>query len=137
MAVAIRGIALGEVDRSMLRRILKRELLVGLMSGLVIGLTTALIAITFNYKNNHGVLLGIVVWMLLRQEAKRRQWNPILLATLLAWSYFVRPTNVISIAAITRKVPNIRARSHVLIESFRSVEVAPRFVAIAPTTPTA
>jgi len=47
------------------------------------------------------LLLGIVVWMLLRQEAKRRQWNPILLATLLAWSYFVRPTNVISIAAIT------------------------------------
>ncbi len=47
------------------------------------------------------LLLGIVVWMLLLQEAKRRQWNPILLATLLAWSYFVRPTNVISIAAIT------------------------------------
>ena len=34
------------------------------MSGLVIGVTTALIAITFNYKNN-GVLLGIVVFLAL------------------------------------------------------------------------
>ena len=47
------------------------------------------------------LLLGIVAWMVLRQETKRRQGDPILLATLLAWSYFVRPTNVISIAAIT------------------------------------
>jgi magnesium transporter len=67
MAVAIRGIALGEVDRSMLKRILRRELLVGVMSGLVIGLTTAIIAITFNYSNkdNHAIILGIVVFLAL------------------------------------------------------------------------
>jgi hypothetical protein len=67
------------------------------------------------------LLLGIVVWMLLRHETERRKLsstgaprmnlareapavrklNPIALATLLAWSYFVRPTNVISILAIT------------------------------------
>ena len=42
-----------------------------------------------------------------------------------------------SIAAITRKVPNMSVRSDHLIASCRSVEVAPRLVAIAPTTPTA
>ena len=44
----------------------------------------------------------------------------------------------ISIAAMTTKVANINVRSHVLIGNFpRSVAVAPRLVAIAPTTPTA
>jgi hypothetical protein len=47
------------------------------------------------------LLIGIVVWMLLAHETKRRKLNPIALASLLAWSYFVRPTNVISILAIT------------------------------------
>jgi hypothetical protein len=46
-------------------------------------------------------LLGIVIWMLLAHETKRSRLHPIVLATLLAWCYFVRPTNVISIAAIT------------------------------------
>jgi hypothetical protein len=46
-------------------------------------------------------LLGIVVWMLLANEVNRRKLNPIALATLLAWSYFVRPTNVVSIVAVT------------------------------------
>jgi len=43
----------------------------------------------------------------------------------------------ISIAAMTRKVQDIRARSHGARLSLLSVDVAPRFVAIAPTTPTA
>ncbi|HEY0004140.1 MAG TPA: hypothetical protein VGB17_04955 [Pyrinomonadaceae bacterium] len=47
------------------------------------------------------LLLGIVVWMLLAQETKRRRLNPIVLASLLAWAYFVRPTNSVSILAIT------------------------------------
>ncbi len=47
------------------------------------------------------LLLGFVVWMLLAQEAGRRRLNPALLASLLAWTYFVRPTNAIPIAAIT------------------------------------
>jgi hypothetical protein len=60
-------------------------------------------------------LLGIVVWMLLAHESgtgvppvnhtqdarATSKLNPIALASLLAWSYFVRPTNVISILAIT------------------------------------
>jgi len=64
MAVAIRGIALGEVDRSLLRRILYREFLVGLLSGFVIGGTTALVAVIFNY-SNHGVILGVIVMLAL------------------------------------------------------------------------
>ena len=60
MAVAIRGIALGEVDFSLLRKILYREAVVGLLSGVVIGATTAAIA-TFFYWSNHGVALGLVI----------------------------------------------------------------------------
>jgi magnesium transporter len=64
MAVSIRGIALGEVDRSMLRRILKREFFVGLFSGIVIGVTTAIIATVFNW-THHGVVLGFIIFLAL------------------------------------------------------------------------
>lgn len=47
------------------------------------------------------LLLGIVIFMLLAHSVDKRKVNPMLLATLLAWMYFVRPTNSISIAAIT------------------------------------
>ena len=47
------------------------------------------------------LLLGIVVWMLLGSETAGRRINPLLLGTLLAWAYFVRPTNVVPILAIT------------------------------------
>jgi hypothetical protein len=47
------------------------------------------------------LLLGIVVYFLLRHETGKRKFSPILLATLLSWSYFVRPTFAIHIAAIT------------------------------------
>ena len=40
MAVAVRGIALGQVDRSLLGRVIVRQFLVGLMTGLVIGFVT-------------------------------------------------------------------------------------------------
>lgn len=46
-------------------------------------------------------LLGFVVWMLLAQETGKRSIRPILLATLLSWAYFVRPTFCLPIAAIT------------------------------------
>ncbi len=60
MAVAIRGIALGEVDYPLLRKILFREFLVGLCSGIVIGATTAVIAMVFNW-SHHGIALGLIV----------------------------------------------------------------------------
>ena len=46
-------------------------------------------------------LLGIIVYLLLRQESQRTPINPILLATLLSWTYFVKPTYVASIIPIS------------------------------------
>ena len=47
------------------------------------------------------VLMGIVVWMLFRTEILARRLDPIVLGTLLAWTYFARPTNAVSILAIS------------------------------------
>ena len=47
------------------------------------------------------LLMGVVVWMLLRSQLSARAINPYLLATILAWTYFVRPTNAIAVVAIT------------------------------------
>lgn len=46
-------------------------------------------------------LLGIVVWMLLAAEVGKHRLRPVLLATILAWMYLVRPTYAIPILAIT------------------------------------
>lgn len=58
MAVAIRGIAMGEVDRKLLARVLKRELIVGLLSGLCIGASAVVISMLFHYQ--HGLMLGVL-----------------------------------------------------------------------------
>jgi hypothetical protein len=47
------------------------------------------------------LLLGVVIFLLLAQEMGQRRCSPILLATLLAWTYFVRPTFVLPIIAVT------------------------------------
>jgi hypothetical protein len=44
---------------------------------------------------------AIVVYLLLAAETGKRRLSPILLATLLSWAYFVRPTANVSIIAIT------------------------------------
>lgn len=46
-------------------------------------------------------LFGLVVWMLLANETGKHRLRPILLATLLAWTYFVRPTSAVAIIVIT------------------------------------
>ncbi len=46
-------------------------------------------------------LLAIVVYLLLAHELGRRKLNPVLVATLLSWMYFVRPTYAVVIFAIT------------------------------------
>lgn len=46
-------------------------------------------------------LAGIVILMLVRQERQLHRLRPVLLATILAWMYFVRPTNVIPILGIS------------------------------------
>lgn len=47
------------------------------------------------------LLLGIVAFLLLRLEARRRDPSPVLLASLLSWLYFIRPTFAVSILAVS------------------------------------
>lgn len=47
MAVAVRGLAIGRVDRKLLGHVIRRELYVGLLTGVIIGLLTATIALLF------------------------------------------------------------------------------------------
>ena len=47
MAVAVRGLAIGRVDRKTLRHVVLRELYVGLLTGVIIGVITASIAVAF------------------------------------------------------------------------------------------
>ena len=64
MAVAVRGLALGHVDRKLLGRVMYRQLFVGLLSGIIIGLVTALVAWTFHNdasEGSPGAALGVVV----------------------------------------------------------------------------
>lgn len=49
-------------------------------------------------------LLGLVTFMLAAREAGLYPVRPILLATLLAWTYFVKPTYSVSIVAVTAYV---------------------------------
>ena len=54
------------------------------------------------WTHNWGILLlGLVIFMLFRHETGKRQLNPIVLTSLLAWMYFVRPTYAVHILAIT------------------------------------
>ena len=46
-------------------------------------------------------LLGVALWLILRRETRKGELNGIILATLLAWLYFVRPTFSVHIIAIT------------------------------------
>ncbi|MDQ2856705.1 MAG: hypothetical protein M3R68_10280 [Acidobacteriota bacterium] len=46
-------------------------------------------------------LMGVVVWMLFRSQVLKQKLNPIVLGTLLAWTYFVRPTNAVAILGIS------------------------------------
>lgn len=47
------------------------------------------------------LLLGVVVLLILAHETGTRRFNPVVLATLLAWMYFVRPTFSVHILALS------------------------------------
>jgi hypothetical protein len=49
-------------------------------------------------------LLGFVVLMLVAHEVKRSRLQPIVLATLLSWMFFVRPTAIVPIVVVTAYV---------------------------------
>jgi magnesium transporter len=59
MAVAVRGIAVGDADHVTLRRVLARELRVGAASGVVVGAAAAAVALALHHR--HGPLLGLLV----------------------------------------------------------------------------
>jgi magnesium transporter len=63
MAVAVRGLALGQVDRQLLGRVLTRQFLVGLATGVVIGVFTGAIAAIFHQQG--GLMLATVVTLAL------------------------------------------------------------------------
>ena len=60
MAVTIRGMATGKVDRALLRKVMMRELLVGIFTGIIIGFSTWAIAAVF-YADQHGFRIGVVI----------------------------------------------------------------------------
>jgi hypothetical protein len=47
------------------------------------------------------LLVGCAVWLLLRLDRGEGRARPALLATLLAWAWFVRPTNAVAAALVT------------------------------------
>lgn len=47
------------------------------------------------------LLIGFVVYLLVAHESRQRGIHPELIATLLAWSYVVRPTNSLAVIAVT------------------------------------
>ncbi len=54
------------------------------------------------WSDSWGILLfAIIVFILLASEIKARPIHPVLLATLLSWTYFVRPTSNLPILGIT------------------------------------
>ncbi len=54
------------------------------------------------WSDSWGILLfAIAVFVLLAAEVKKRPIDPVLLATLLSWTYFVRPTSNLPILGIT------------------------------------
>jgi magnesium transporter len=59
MAVAVRGLALGEVDRRLLNRVMVRQFLVGLLTGVTVGAVTGVVAAVFHHEQ--GFALAAVV----------------------------------------------------------------------------
>ena len=61
MAVSVRGLATGAVDKKLMRHVLRRELYVGLLTGVVCGLVTALVAVLWQ----RSPMLGLLVFVAL------------------------------------------------------------------------
>ena len=61
MAVAVRGIAIGRVDRSLLRHVMLRELRVGMATGVIIGSITAAVAVMFHGSGRLGAVVGMAL----------------------------------------------------------------------------
>ncbi|HEY7119649.1 MAG TPA: magnesium transporter, partial [Tepidisphaeraceae bacterium] len=61
MAVSIRGLALGKVDRKLLWHVMWRELIVGVAMGIVVGLITAAVALLWHHNAGLGLVVGLAL----------------------------------------------------------------------------
>ena len=61
MSVAIRGIAVGKVDRRLLRHVIFREFMVGVLTGVVIGLITAGVCLLFHQNAWLGLIVALAL----------------------------------------------------------------------------
>ena len=61
MAVMIRGLAVGRVDRTLMRRVVRREITVGLLAGIICGLITASIAVAWQGNPWLGVVVALAL----------------------------------------------------------------------------
>jgi len=61
MSVAIRGLAMGQVNRALLRHVILREFWVGVLSGIVIGLITAGVALLWQQNPWLGLIVGLAL----------------------------------------------------------------------------
>ncbi len=92
------GVFIGALARDLLRGLWWIPVLAGVELGSPI-MSTASRTL---WSHTWGVfLVGIAVWMLVRLDGNRDRPHPILLATVLTWSYFVRPTNSLPLLGIS------------------------------------
>jgi len=61
MSVAIRGLSVGKVDRSVMRHLVAREVTVGVLTGITIGLITAIVAFLWQKKPMLGLVVGLAL----------------------------------------------------------------------------
>ena len=61
MAVSVRGLALGHVNRKLLWQVIYRELLVGILTGVVVGIVTGAIALTWQGSPSLGLVVGLAL----------------------------------------------------------------------------
>ncbi len=61
MAVSVRGLALGHVNRRLLWHVIYRELLVGILTGVIVGLVTGAIALTWQQDASLGLVVGLAL----------------------------------------------------------------------------
>lgn len=61
MAVTVRGLAVGEVDRKLMRHVIQREMIVGLLTGIVVAMITGAIALLWQRNGMLGVVVGLAL----------------------------------------------------------------------------
>jgi magnesium transporter len=61
MAVSVRGLALGHVDRRLLWQVIRRELAVGVLTGVIVGIVTGAVALVWQGDVKLGIVVGLAL----------------------------------------------------------------------------